>query len=49
MGGHAAYVWGSLGVFVAGLAAEALTLRARRRALLRQWRWQREAESGVNP
>lgn len=45
MGGHAPYVWGSLGVFVASLAAEALALRARRRALLRRLRWQLDAES----
>ena len=45
MGGHAVYVWGSVGVFVACLAAEALALRARRRQLLLRLRWQREADS----
>ncbi|MGM9487891.1 heme exporter protein CcmD [Ideonella sp. YS5] len=49
MGGHAPYVWGAVGVFLAGLAAEALALRARRRALLRQLRWQREAGSRGHP
>ncbi len=36
MGGYGLYVWGSLGMCAAALAAELLSLRARRRALTAQ-------------
>lgn len=36
MGGYGLYVWGSMGMCVAVFVAEGLSLRARRRALLRE-------------
>ncbi len=36
MGGYGLYVWGSLGMCAAALAAELLSLRAQRRALIAQ-------------
>lgn len=33
MGGHGLYVWGSLGMCAAGIAAEVVLLRLRRQAL----------------
>ncbi len=36
MGGYGLYVWGSVGMCVLVLAAEILSLRANRRALLRE-------------
>jgi heme exporter protein D len=36
MGGYGLYVWGSMGMCVAVVIAEVLSLRARRRALLQE-------------
>jgi heme exporter protein D len=38
MGGYALYVWGSFGLTAAVVAGEVLSLRARRKAILRELR-----------
>lgn len=46
MGGYALYVWGSVGVFLGGLAWEGLALGWRRKELLRQLRHDQQHPGG---
>jgi heme exporter protein D len=47
MGGYGAFVWGSYGVTVVLIAAEIVTLRARRRRALQDVRRQAAAGAGA--
>lgn len=46
MRGHALFVWGSLGMCAAVVVAELVLLSLKRRALIRELKLEREADTG---